>query len=95
LGDDGFMNALEGMNETLKKLEDGVLSEAVTLSTMMRIGRDHRIYTTAGSPRFEVYSVDFGWGRPKKVDMTSIGKTGAFCISESRDGNGGVEIIWC
>ncbi|CAJ1947124.1 unnamed protein product [Sphenostylis stenocarpa] len=92
LGDDGFINALGGINETLKRLEDGVLSGAVTLSTMMQISRDNRILTTAGSPRFEVYSVDFGWGRPKKVDMTSIGKTGAFCLSESRNENGGVEI---
>ncbi|WVZ14415.1 hypothetical protein V8G54_011981 [Vigna mungo] len=92
LGDDGFINGVEGMNEALKKLEDGVFSEAVTLSTMMKIARDNRILTTAGSPRFEVYSIDFGWGKPMKVDMTSIGKSGAFCISESRNENGGVEI---
>ncbi|KAG2384114.1 uncharacterized protein HKW66_Vig0151230 [Vigna angularis] len=29
LGDDGFINGVEGMNEALKKLEDGVFSEAV------------------------------------------------------------------
>ncbi|QCD92704.1 phenolic glucoside malonyltransferase 1-like [Vigna unguiculata] len=92
LGDEGFVNGVEGMNEALKKLEDGVFGEAVNLSTMMKIARDNRIFTTAGSPRFEVYSIDFGWGRPLKVDMTSIGKTGAFCVSESRDENGGVEI---
>jgi len=92
LGDEGFVNGVEGMNEALKKLEDGVFGEAVNLSTMMKIARDNRIFTTAGSPRFEVYSIDFGWGRPLKVDMTSIGKTGAFCVSESRNENGGVEI---
>ncbi|BAU01353.1 hypothetical protein LR48_Vigan10g250000 [Vigna angularis] len=92
LGDDGFINGVEGMNEALKKLEDGVFSEAVNMSTIMKIARDNRILTTAGSPRFEVYSIDFGWGRPMKVDMTSIGKTGAFCVSESRNENGGIEI---
>lgn len=46
----------------------------------------------AGSPRFEVYSTDFGWGKPKKVEMTSIDRTGAICASESKNGNGGVEI---
>ncbi|KAK7316292.1 hypothetical protein VNO77_35220 [Canavalia gladiata] len=92
LGEDGFINALEGINESLNKLEDGVLNGAVTLATMMQIAKDNRIFSTAGSPRFEVYSIDFGWGRPKKVDMTSIGKTGAFCLSESRNENGGIEI---
>ncbi|KAG4911721.1 hypothetical protein AAZX31_19G028300 [Glycine max] len=92
LRDDAFINALEGINEAMKKLEDGVLNGAVTLSTMMQIARDNRILTTAGSPRFEVYSIDFGWGRPKKVDMTSIGKTGAFGVSESRNDTGGIEV---
>ncbi|XP_027359493.1 phenolic glucoside malonyltransferase 1-like [Abrus precatorius] len=92
VGDDGFIHALEGITEALKKLDDGVLSGAVTLSTMMQIANDNKILSTAGSPRFEVYGIDFGWGRPKKVDMTSIGKTGAFCLSESRNENGGIEI---
>ncbi|GAU47493.1 hypothetical protein TSUD_285230 [Trifolium subterraneum] len=57
---DGFLSALEGMNE--------------------------------GSPRFEVYSIDFGFGKPKKVDTTSTDKTGAFSLSENRNNDGGVEI---
>lgn len=65
---------------------------AVSFSTLMQIARGDKLVTTAGSPRFEVYSIDFGWGRPKKVDMTSIGKTGAFCLSESRNDKGGIEI---
>jgi isoflavone 7-O-glucoside-6''-O-malonyltransferase len=51
-----------------------------------------KIYSIAGSPRFEVYSIDFGFGKPKKVDMTSTDKTGAFSLSESRNNDGGVEI---
>ena len=58
----------------------------------MRSLSGDRIFSTAGSPRFDVYDVDFGWGRPKKVETPSIDKTGAFCLSERRDGNGGVEI---
>ncbi|RHN50188.1 putative isoflavone-7-O-beta-glucoside 6''-O-malonyltransferase [Medicago truncatula] len=46
--------------------------------------------TIKGSPRFEVYSFDFGWGKPKKVDVTSIDKTGAFSLSENRNNDGGV-----
>jgi hypothetical protein len=46
----------------------------------------------AGSPRFELYNTDFGWGRPRKVEMISIDRTGAICLSDSRDGGGGIEI---
>ncbi|XP_010243532.1 PREDICTED: malonyl-CoA:anthocyanidin 5-O-glucoside-6''-O-malonyltransferase-like [Nelumbo nucifera] len=46
----------------------------------------------AGSPRFGFYQTDFGWGKPKKVELISIDATGALFLSESRDGDGGVEI---
>ncbi|XP_028113205.1 LOW QUALITY PROTEIN: malonyl-CoA:anthocyanidin 5-O-glucoside-6''-O-malonyltransferase-like [Camellia sinensis] len=32
------------------------------------------------------------WGKPRKVDMTSIARNGAFSLSDSTDGNGGLEI---
>ncbi|KAL0015111.1 hypothetical protein SO802_002180 [Lithocarpus litseifolius] len=35
---------------------------------------------------------DFGWGKPTKVEMISIDKTGAIRVSETRDGSGGIEI---
>uniref|UniRef100_A0A7N2KWV7 Uncharacterized protein n=1 Tax=Quercus lobata TaxID=97700 RepID=A0A7N2KWV7_QUELO len=35
---------------------------------------------------------DFGWGKPTKVEMISIDKTGAIRVSETRDGAGGIEI---
>ncbi|KAJ1381943.1 Transferase [Sesbania bispinosa] len=92
LGNEGFINACEGLNEALKRLEDGVLNGALTMYTLMQFARDNRILSIGGSPRFEVYSVDFGWGRPKKVDMTLIGETAAFSLSESRNDSGGIEI---
>ncbi|KAI4352460.1 hypothetical protein L6164_006710 [Bauhinia variegata] len=46
----------------------------------------------AGSTRFGVYRTDFGWGRPIKVEITSIDRGVSMALAESRDGNGGVEI---
>ncbi|KAJ3678612.1 hypothetical protein LUZ60_002415 [Juncus effusus] len=48
--------------------------------------------TVAGSPKFRVYEVDFGWGRPARVDILSVSKTGALAMAESREERGGVEI---
>ncbi|KAL6643657.1 hypothetical protein ACP70R_018423 [Stipagrostis hirtigluma subsp. patula] len=47
--------------------------------------------SAAGSPRFLVYGVDFGFGRPAKVDVVSVAKTAAISVAESR-GGGGVEV---
>ncbi|RDX83123.1 Phenolic glucoside malonyltransferase 2, partial [Mucuna pruriens] len=91
--DDGFVSALEGIGEALNSVkDDGVLSGAETWVSEMHKKMEGRKFSTAGSPWFEVYSTDFGWGRPKKVDMTSTDKTGAFSLSESRDIRGGIEI---
>ncbi|CAJ2665848.1 unnamed protein product [Trifolium pratense] len=42
--------------------------------------------------RLEMYSIDFGFGKPKKVDIASTDKTGAFSHCETRYNDGGVEI---
>ncbi|XP_044430260.1 phenolic glucoside malonyltransferase 1-like [Triticum aestivum] len=48
--------------------------------------------TLAGSPRFRVYDVDFGFGRPAKVDIVSVARTGAMSVAEGRGGAGGTEV---
>uniref|UniRef100_J3LCW1 Uncharacterized protein n=1 Tax=Oryza brachyantha TaxID=4533 RepID=J3LCW1_ORYBR len=47
--------------------------------------------SVAGSPRFRVYDVDFGFGRPAKVEVVSVAKTGAMAVAEVRGGSGGIE----
>jgi len=94
LKDDGFISALEGIIDVLNGLENGVLNEAeIWMSKIQSImSETNRLFSIAGSPRLEVYNFDFGWGKPKKVDVTSIDKTGAFSLSENRNNDGGVEI---
>ncbi|CAK8533378.1 unnamed protein product [Lathyrus sativus] len=93
IGKDGFLSALEGINEGLNKVKNGVINGAENwLHDMLNSRESFKLYPTAGSPRFEVYDIDFGFGKPKKVDMASIDKTGAFSLSESKNHNGGIEI---
>lgn len=49
----------------------------------------------AGSPRFRVYELDFGFGPPAKVAIVSVARTGAIAVAESRDGSGGIEVGVC
>ncbi|XP_065868220.1 malonyl-CoA:anthocyanidin 5-O-glucoside-6''-O-malonyltransferase-like [Euphorbia lathyris] len=46
----------------------------------------------AGSPRFEIYGTDFGWGKPKKIQVVSIDRNVSISMAESRDSNGGLEV---
>ncbi|KAL4205192.1 hypothetical protein AMTRI_Chr01g136130 [Amborella trichopoda] len=48
--------------------------------------------SVAGSPRFGVYETDFGWGRPRRVEVVSIDKEGGIALSEARDEEGGVQV---
>ncbi|XP_040243739.2 phenolic glucoside malonyltransferase 2 [Aegilops tauschii subsp. strangulata] len=50
------------------------------------------MWTVAGSPRFRVYDVDFGFGRPAKVEIVSVARTGAMAVAESRSSSGGIEV---
>ncbi|XP_047092334.1 malonyl-CoA:anthocyanidin 5-O-glucoside-6''-O-malonyltransferase-like [Lolium rigidum] len=48
--------------------------------------------TVAGSPRFRVYEVDLGFGRPAKVDIVSVARTGAMAVADDRSSGGGMEV---
>ncbi|KAK4431707.1 Anthocyanin 5-aromatic acyltransferase [Sesamum alatum] len=51
-----------------------------------------RQYGVAGSPRFDFYAVDYGWGKPKKFEALFIDGGGSFSLCKSRDFEGGLEI---
>lgn len=50
------------------------------------------VLSVAGSPRFKVYEMDFGFGRPVKVEIVSVARTGAMAVAESRRWAGGIEV---
>ncbi|GMN25924.1 hypothetical protein TIFTF001_047764 [Ficus carica] len=43
------------------------------------------------SPKFGVYGIDFGLGRPKKIEIASINRK-SISLLECRDGNEGIEV---
>ncbi|KAF7144611.1 hypothetical protein RHSIM_Rhsim04G0138900 [Rhododendron simsii] len=91
--DDGVAIAARAIVEAVGGLHDGVLKGAKELiPNLLSIQKEGGfLISVASSPRFEVYKIDFGWGRPEKVEML-IENSGALSLSDSRDGNGGVEI---
>ncbi|PSS30517.1 Phenolic glucoside malonyltransferase [Actinidia chinensis var. chinensis] len=91
-GDDGIAIAVMAIGEAIQGLKDGVLKGKEDLLSRAISIPPARLFSIAGSPRFEFYKTNFGWGRPRKVETTSIDKTGAFSLSDSRDGNSEIEI---
>ncbi|KAK8936333.1 hypothetical protein KSP39_PZI013302 [Platanthera zijinensis] len=71
------MDVYEGMEGIFEKLMAVVPQQPLSI---------------AGSPRMLVYEADFGWGKPEKVELTSVVEKGAISMAESRDDRGGVEI---
>ncbi|KAJ4778690.1 HXXXD-type acyl-transferase family protein [Rhynchospora pubera] len=89
--DDGVFVAAEVVGKAIDQLSERLkvvrkwLDEYASLSGTP-------ILNVAGSPKFKVYDVDFGLGRPSKVEIISATKTGAMSVAESRDQQGGIEI---
>ncbi|PKA66432.1 Phenolic glucoside malonyltransferase 2 [Apostasia shenzhenica] len=92
-GKDGVLVAGEAIGKEIEALEGAdVYAEAAGIFPKIMEAIPHQPVTVAGSPRLRIYETDFGWGKPEKVEVTSIRETGAISMAESRDDEGGVEI---
>lgn len=99
VGEDEFSNLVEKFGEILQdKLgnKDEVLADAETWITTVSKIDPKRTRSVAGSPKFNYYDLDFGWGKPIKFECTSIDQTGAISLSGCRDsgeeGGNGIEV---
>ncbi|KAI9187376.1 hypothetical protein LWI28_027375 [Acer negundo] len=90
----GVEITVEKLSEAIKGLENKGAVEALEelFGLYGKAEGGIQVLGTAGSNRFGVYETDFGWGRPKKVEIVSIDRTGSVSLAESRRGHGGVEV---
>ncbi|XP_047332559.1 phenolic glucoside malonyltransferase 1-like [Impatiens glandulifera] len=92
-GGDGLVTAAAAIKEAVGSLPQGVVKGAEKWFSEAAVTfAGQKTYGIGGSPRFELYEADFGWGRPVKVEMVSIDKAGAFSLCDDRDDEGGIEI---
>lgn len=80
------INALKG--EAILGSEDKLVKR---LQVIKEMGEESILITLAGTNRFDYYGSDFGWEKPKKVEIVSIDINGAISMMENKDG-GGVEV---
>ncbi|KAJ1695400.1 hypothetical protein LUZ63_012098 [Rhynchospora breviuscula] len=90
---EGFALAAEAIGKDIERMNRDVIKGAENWpKNFFALWTGTFVLSVAGSPKFKVYEVDFGFGRPVKVDIFSVAKTGALAITESREEEGGVEI---
>ncbi|KAE8694176.1 putative HXXXD-type acyl-transferase family protein [Hibiscus syriacus] len=96
--ENGFAFAAEKISNMVKGLtEKGVLEGAENrLTLLLELTKEPagsvQTVTVSGSPRFDLYGTDFGWGTPWKVVVVSIDKNEAISMVESRELNKGIEV---
>ncbi|CAJ2669108.1 unnamed protein product [Trifolium pratense] len=92
--EDGFVIVAKKIYGKINKMDKGVPEGTKTLMFryMAMIAKGVKGMGVAGSTRFGVYEIDFGFGRPEKVEITSIDRGLTIGLTESKDLKGGVEV---
>ncbi|XP_060188156.1 phenolic glucoside malonyltransferase 1-like [Lycium barbarum] len=93
LGENGIVFAAKAIGDTIKELNEDVLGGSENWILDWKVFHEPGLHiNVTGSPKVDLYTLDFGWGRPKKIEEISIDKTGGVSLCESRDMIGGIEI---
>ncbi|KAK4486889.1 hypothetical protein RD792_006197 [Penstemon davidsonii] len=84
---DDIKNRVNNKDEVLKDVENW-MSDFSKLIEM-------RVLGISGSPKFDLYSTDFGWGKARKVEAVTIdGEKYSMALCKSREFEGGLEVGW-
>ncbi|KAJ0432402.1 putative anthocyanin 6''-O-malonyltransferase [Helianthus annuus] len=86
LGENGFVIAAKMIGEGISKLvknKEGILKDVERWHDGFKIPA--RKIGVTGTPKFDFYDIDFGWGKPTKYEVVSIDNGGLFSISASKE----------
>ncbi|KAK6120598.1 hypothetical protein DH2020_045658 [Rehmannia glutinosa] len=93
LGENGIVYAAKAIEDTINKLNEDMLGGAKNWISEWELLRESELHVAVtGSPKLDLYGLDFGWGRPVKFEEVSIDTTGAISLCESGEVIGGIEI---
>lgn len=80
VGENGIVHAAKSIGDTVTKVNGDIMGESEW--QVLRESELHIIVT--GSPKLGLYGLDFGWGKPLKIEQVSIDATGAISVTETR-----------
>ncbi|KAL1827889.1 hypothetical protein ACET3Z_006301 [Daucus carota] len=90
VGEDGFCKAVEEINKVLDEKinnNEGVLKGLETYFDDIEAAKGQPALGVAGSPKFDYYTTDFGWGKPKKYEHVT-----GICVTRDLKGDLGIGI---
>ncbi|KAK9139584.1 hypothetical protein Scep_009265 [Stephania cephalantha] len=77
VGKNGIVVAVDCILKEMRGISVAVHNcPELRLSRTLNTG-SNRVYSIAGSPQFGFYKIDFGFGKPKKIELASIARTGS------------------
>ncbi|KAL5731655.1 hypothetical protein ACHQM5_004362 [Ranunculus cassubicifolius] len=92
IGENGIAIAAELIGKSIVNLDDelwGIMQKGLSFYKTMPWGK---VVAVSGSHKFAPYETDFGWGKVKKKEVSSIDAGGAISLTDGPNGNGSVEI---
>ncbi|GMI97025.1 hypothetical protein like AT1G03940 [Hibiscus trionum] len=97
LGENGILVAATAIGREIMEFQEQPFKDAEPswkkVVEIIKMIKDSVFVTS--SPKFGVYTSDFGWGRPRKIEFGNIAtfrSVSSFSISESSEEEGGVEL---
>jgi hypothetical protein len=92
VGDNGFVVAAKAIARGISKLKSRPLEGAEKwMEDMNNLFRTGRLLVVGGSPSFNDYGTDFGWGRPKKFEVI-FNHSIFMSLADCRDDDGALEV---
>jgi len=95
INEDGVFLVAKCIHKKIKIItEKGVLDGASDMFDKFAslLSEKLEMMGVAESNRFGVYEIDFGWGRPSKVEIVSADRGLTIALAESKDSKGGIEV---
>ncbi|KAL5053970.1 hypothetical protein RYX36_034652 [Vicia faba] len=91
-GEYGFLNAAKAIQNAITEMKNDPLKNAEEWDVMFKkVFMSGAHLLVSGSPKFNVYETNFGFGNPSKVEMM-MNSTKDMSLAESRDKKGGLEV---
>ncbi|XP_047975666.1 phenolic glucoside malonyltransferase 1-like [Salvia hispanica] len=95
-GEEGFLAAAKAFGEVIRdkvNRKGELLSDADEWLVKFGPLLANRSFGVAGSPKLDMYGLDFGWGEAVKFESVSIDSdNGTISVCKSRDFEGGIEL---
>ncbi|KAM0065389.1 putative anthocyanin 6''-O-malonyltransferase [Helianthus debilis subsp. tardiflorus] len=98
MGKEGFIEAAKLIGENLHKVlmdKDDIVKDELALENLFSDGVPTTIISIAGTPKLKLYDIDFGWGKPKKLERISLDYGASISIDAGKESDQDLDIGVC